>query len=420
MENDLNIKIDVPKYPKMIIETLEKNGYEAYIVGGCVRDSLLGKVPSDYDVTTNAKPEEIKKLFDKTIDTGIKHGTVTVLFYENNKPFTYEVTTFRVDGEYEDARHPKDVVFVNTLKEDLSRRDFTVNAMAYNDKVGLVDEFGGMNDLNNGLVKAVGNPIERFTEDALRLMRAIRFSAKLGFTIEKETMDAIPKLAKNLINVSKERIQIELIKTITSNNPDKVNLFFDLGLAPYICEGFSKIKPGNIEAGLPNYFAYACLFYNVDNDIAISVLKELKLDNKTINNVSALLKTREYYENFKKLIDDKDYFKFDMDIKSMIFDIGYKLSYDSIKLYSLNNKIMEMPIFVYGSINKCEQYKEPIFINDLAIDGNDLKAIGYKGQEVGVALKNILKFVHRDKMINTKNNLIELAKNAYELYKRNL
>ena len=141
------IVINVPKYPKLIVDTLEKNGYEAYIVGGCVRDSLLGKIPDDYDITTNAKPEEIKKLFKRTIDTGIKHGTVSVLFYEDNKPHTYEVTTFRIDGKYDDSRHPSEVKFVGELKEDLLRRDFTINAMAYNDKTGIVDIFGGVADL---------------------------------------------------------------------------------------------------------------------------------------------------------------------------------------------------------------------------------------------------------------------------------
>ena len=222
------IKIAIPYYPKLILETLYKNGYDAYIVGGCVRDNLLNKNPDDYDITTNAKPAELKKLFKRTIDTGIKHGTVTVLFYEKNVPYTYEVTTYRKDGKYDDGRHPNEVEFVDDLREDLLRRDFTINALAYNDKRGLVDEFGGVDDLNDKIIRAVGNPVERFTEDALRLLRAIRFSAKLGFKIEKETEDAIIKLSDKLVNVSKERVEVELTKTITSNNPSYVKKIYDL------------------------------------------------------------------------------------------------------------------------------------------------------------------------------------------------
>ena len=198
------IKIDIPKYPKEIIETLENNGYEAYIVGGCVRDALLGKSPSDYDITTNADPQTVKKLFRRTIDTGIKHGTVTVLFYEGDKPYTYEVTTYRIDGEYDDARHPKNVVFVDNLKEDLLRRDFTINAMAYNNKKGLVDEFGGIVDLDKKIIRAVGNPIERFTEDALRLLRAVRFAAKLGFSTKTCDESFICKQRENSSRIDKK------------------------------------------------------------------------------------------------------------------------------------------------------------------------------------------------------------------------
>ena len=177
------MKIEVPKRVKEIIETLQEHGYEAYAVGGCVRDSLLHSSPADWDITTSAKPMEVKELFRRTVDTGLAHGTVTVMLGKEG----FEVTTYRIDGEYEDSRHPKEVVFTGDLREDLRRRDFTINAMAYNDREGLVDAFGGIRDLEKGVIRCVGDPYERFTEDALRILRAVRFAAQLGFSIEERT-----------------------------------------------------------------------------------------------------------------------------------------------------------------------------------------------------------------------------------------
>ena len=181
------MKINLPRKVLMIINNLQLHGYEAYAVGGCVRDSILARRPEDWDITTSARPEEIKKLFRRTVDTGIEHGTVTVLLGKDS----YEVTTYRIDGAYEDSRHPKEVRFTNKLEEDLRRRDFTINAMAYNDDVRLVDAFGGMQDLNHHLIRCVGDPKERFSEDALRILRAVRFSAQLNFPIEPDTAGAI-------------------------------------------------------------------------------------------------------------------------------------------------------------------------------------------------------------------------------------
>ena len=173
----MKVQIVIPEQVNSILESLQKAGYEAYVVGGCVRDALLGREPHDWDITTSALPTEVKNVFPRTVDTGLQHGTVTVLCGGTG----YEVTTFRVDGVYEDGRHPKEVTFTPSLKEDLRRRDFTINAMAYNNASGLVDLFGGQQDLENGVVRAVGDPVQRFTEDALRIMRAIRFSAQLGY-----------------------------------------------------------------------------------------------------------------------------------------------------------------------------------------------------------------------------------------------
>ena len=279
----------------MILKTLKTCGFEAYIVGGCVRDELLGKKPDDFDITTNAKPDDIKKIFRRTIDTGIKHGTVSVLFYDYGLPKIYEVTTYRIDGDYNDSRHPNEVKFVNDLYEDLKRRDFTVNAMAYNEDVGLVDRFDGLTDLKNKIIRAVGDPRERFKEDALRLLRAIRFAAKLGFKLDKKTENAMPEFAKNLGLVSKERIQVELSKTITSNNPSYVKYLFDYGFAKYICDGFDSIRIGKFEANCPIHLAYACLLYNTDIDLAKNVLHGLKLDNNNIAKIISLLEAKSYY-----------------------------------------------------------------------------------------------------------------------------
>ena len=221
------INMNLPADVQNIINVLESNGHEAYAVGGCVRDCILGKVPHDWDITTSALPEQVKALFSHTFDTGIEHGTVTVLM----NGVGYEVTTYRVDGKYEDGRHPKEVTFTASLEEDLKRRDFTINAMAYNDSRGLVDLFGGEADLQTGIIKAVGNPTERFTEDALRMLRALRFSAQLGFEIEADTYEAIKKLAPTLERISAERIQVEMVKLVTSDHPEKLRDVYDTGLS---------------------------------------------------------------------------------------------------------------------------------------------------------------------------------------------
>ena len=185
------MKMILPEKVNFIIHTLQAHGFEGYAVGGCVRDAMLSRVPQDWDITTSAQPEQVKALFKHTIDTGIQHGTVTVMLDHEG----FEVTTYRIDGEYEDARHPKEVQFTSNLLEDLKRRDFTINAMAYNETDGLVDAFDGLGDLERGIIRCVGVAEERFTEDALRMLRAVRFAAQLGFVIEEKTKDAIGKLA---------------------------------------------------------------------------------------------------------------------------------------------------------------------------------------------------------------------------------
>ena len=182
--------INIPQKAEQILHILNEAGYEAYVVGGCVRDSILDRVPGDWDITTSALPEQVKELFHRTVDTGIQHGTVTVMMGKEG----FEVTTYRVDGEYHDGRHPDAVTFTRSLEEDLKRRDFTINAMAYHPGHGLVDLFGGMEDINRKIIRCVGDPVERFTEDALRMLRAVRFSAQLGFTVEENTKAALARM----------------------------------------------------------------------------------------------------------------------------------------------------------------------------------------------------------------------------------
>ena len=227
-------KIVIPKAAQHIIEVLQNNGYEAYVVGGCVRDTLLGRLPKDWDITTSALPQQVKSLFPRTIDTGIQHGTVTIMIDKEG----YEVTTYRIDGDYEDGRHPKEVTFTPSLLEDLKRRDFTINAMAYNDTYGLVDLFGGRQDLEDKRICCVGNPVERFNEDALRMMRAVRFAAQLGFTIEENTFFAIKQLVQNLRKISAERIQVELSKTLISDHPEFFKQMYESGITKVVLPEF--------------------------------------------------------------------------------------------------------------------------------------------------------------------------------------
>ncbi len=230
-------KIQLPEKVNTIIHHLQAAGYEAYAVGGCVRDSLLGRVPEDWDITTCAKPEEVKALFPHTVDTGIAHGTVTVLLGHTG----FEVTTYRIDGEYEDARHPKQVEFTPSLSLDLARRDFTINAMAYNDEAGIIDLFCGMEDMQKRRIRCVGNPDERFDEDALRIMRAVRFSAQLDFGIEPDTLRAVASHAGELTRISTERIRVELTKLLLSDHPEHLLTASKAGLTAVFLPEFDRM-----------------------------------------------------------------------------------------------------------------------------------------------------------------------------------
>ena len=399
------MKLNIPKNVNYIINELEKNGFEAYMVGGCVRDQILGRNVDDYDITTNAKPDEIKNIFKKTIDTGIKHGTVTVLINDEDKLFKYEVTTFRIDGEYLDNRHPSSIEFVDSLYEDLSRRDFTINAMAYNDKSGLIDKFDGIDDLNKKVVRAVGEANNRFTEDALRMIRAIRFAAKLGFEIDKETYNSIVILAENIKNVSKERIQVELIKILISDYPEIVVLIKKTGLSKYICDNFDLIDFNNIIKTKDFRIAICSLLYDLD-DYFDNILNDLRFDNETKDECSLIIKYKNYFEDNIIKNNFSEYH-----IKKLLFKIGYKYLFDLVTIYSHKNNIDLNSLIQI--VNNLKNNNEPIFIKDLDINGNDLISLGFKEKQIGECLINLLDEVHRDKQYNIKNRLINLAKEKY-------
>ncbi len=252
--------INIPEKVNCILTALNEAGYEAYIVGGCVRDSILNREPGDWDITTSATPKEVKDIFMRTVDTGIMHGTVTVLIDREG----FEVTTYRIDGEYEDSRHPKEVIFTPSLEEDLKRRDFTINAMAYSPTDGLVDLFGGMEDIKRKLIRCVGNPKERFSEDALRIMRGIRFAASLGYDIDTPTADAMKELAPSLAKISAERICTELIKLINSPHPEMLKEAYRLGITKVVLPEFDSCM--ECEQNNPNHM------YNVGEHIIHSMM----------------------------------------------------------------------------------------------------------------------------------------------------
>lgn len=411
-----SIKINIPKYPKYIIDTLEKNGYEAYIVGGCVRDQLLNKKVADFDVTTNAKPDEVKSLFKKTIDTGVKHGTVTIVFKDSDTGdfYNYEVTTFRIEGIYKDGRHPESVEFVEDLYKDLSRRDFTINALAYNERVGLVDKFNGLKDLDEKVIRAVGDPVDRYNEDALRIMRSIRFAAKLNFSIEKGTLNAISICKSNLSKISKERIQIELTKTLLSDNPDYIKYIFEYGLDIYITKKFCDIDYHKLIKTENLVMAYASLLYN-NIDIVYETLKELKFDNETIKNTENILNNKTNMLNIINIEKDEQNKKYLL--KKIIFNIGFNNTYLLLDLISFKENInVESLLYM---IKEIKENDEPIFLSQLSVNGNDLLKIGKKGVEIGNILYQLLDIVHKNKNLNEKNILIDTIKNIKKEFNSN-
>ncbi|MFR8238742.1 MAG: CCA tRNA nucleotidyltransferase [Dorea sp.] len=435
--------IILPEKVNTIIHTLQEHGYEAYAVGGCVRDSVLGREPEDWDITTSALPEETKALFRRTFDTGIEHGTVTVLLDKEG----FEVTTYRIDGKYEDSRHPKEVKFTRNLREDLLRRDFTINGMAYNDKDGLIDIFGGMEDLNAGVIRCVGNAVERFSEDALRILRGVRFAAQLGFTIEEATEEGMRKLAPTLQNISAERIQAELVKMLVSPRPDMLRTAYDLGITKEFLPEFDRLMVTeqetphhmynvgehtlhalmNIRAdkvlrltmllhdmGKPDYktvdadgVAHFKKHALKSEEIARTVLRRLKFDNDTIHKVTKLVLYHDYRmpataRNVRRAMNKigKELFPLYLEVRraDMLAQSDY------LREEKLRN--IDETAELYREIL---QKGQCVTLKELAVTGSDLIAAGMKpGKELGRILEYFLEVVMEEPDRNTKEELLKL------------
>lgn len=403
----MGIEMRVLADAEQIIEKLNEHGFEAYVVGGCVRDSLLGKEPEDWDITTSAKPEEVKAIFSRTIDTGIQHGTVTVMLNRQG----YEVTTYRVDGEYEDGRHPKSVDFTTSLLEDLKRRDFTINAMAYNGREGLVDAFGGMEDLENRVIRCVGSAVNRFTEDALRILRAVRFSAQLDFRIEDETYEAISLIAPNLEKVSKERIATELTKLLLSGHPEKMKRVSDTGASRYISEPFFKaavLSKGELRplGCLPavKYMRWAGFLRREQGETAADILRDLKMDCDTMDRVKILVSRWR-----TPIAAEKPAIRRVMNqIPGDLFDS--LLCFQTVFAGEVGEGYGETLETVKALAEEIRGAGDPVNLKDLAVDGRDLMAAGMKpGPALGKTLNALMEQVLERPECNERAYLLRAA-----------
>ena len=428
-----------------IINIIEDSGYEAYIVGGSLRDSLLGMQPKDIDIASSASPTEIKRIFNsyKTIDTGIDFGTVTLIY--NDKPV--EITTFRSESVYLDSRRPDSVSFEKNVDEDLKRRDFTINAMAYNQSKKLVDLFSGEEDLNNKLIRCVGSPDERFSEDALRMLRAVRFACVLNFDIEKKTFEAIKHNASRIEHISKERIQAELNKILMSSKPSiGIRLLLDSKLLDYVLPEISRLSGFNqnnpfhhlellehtlcvldkVEPRLQ--LRLAALFHDVgkvdtvtldengighfyghdsvSEDIAKSVLKRLRYSNEIIELTSQLVR---YHMIQANVIGKKG-------IQKLLRIFGENNIFELADLHFADSSCTTMEVKEDVFRVKIRQVLDeniPFSVKDLDIDGYDLMKIGAKGKQIGDILNELLELVSEDASKNNKNQLMLYAKEIY-------
>lgn len=403
----------LPIYVKNCIELLEKAGYSAYAVGGAVRDSLIGVEPSDWDVTTSAHPDEILYVFkgERTIPTGIKHGTVTVLCSsDNGERLPVEITTYRIDGEYKDSRHPESVSFSNDILDDLARRDFTVNAMAFNERDGLVDGFGGIADLEQGVIRAVGDPQKRFSEDALRILRAFRFASQLGFEIEEKTLEGANACAHLLKNIARERIGVEFKKLLASSGvvyslENMVRggvwseLFGDFTPSPQTISGISRLDNGNFATRL------SVLISEADKDSIVEFLDSLRLSNAEKKLVLRLYSIKDF-----EVSDNADY-KCARSFLHYYRDI-LPMATEVLLFYHAN--VTEFVDIIISESAK----NRPLAISDLAVNGNDLLPLcegNYK--QMGLILNLLLERVIENPELNKKEELLVLAK---EIIKRGL
>ena len=378
----------LPEKIEYVINRITDSGFEAFIVGGCVRDMLMGKTPNDFDITTSATPEEIQNIFEKTVPTGIKHGTITVVL--EGEPI--EVTTFRCDGDYNDCRHPEKVEFVRSIEADLSRRDFTVNAIAYNPTKGIVDLFGGIEDINSKILRAVGNHEKRFCEDALRIMRLFRFSSVLSFEIEEKTLAAALLKAPLLKQVSAERINAELTKLLCGEKPEIITALIEKGGLSHF--GIAKTKSLERLKNLPPKIGirlFAFLKYSDGN--LPDFLTKFKASNQLKNEV--LL-----FEKFTGMpLASK------ADIKDLLNMAEAHLVEDYLNYL---NAFCDMDTSLQKAmLRQIISNNEPFKISHLAVGGKDLQSLGITGEEIGITLENLRKFVLNSPECNIKEKLLE-------------
>jgi len=442
------MELQIPEQAAYILKKLNDAGYEAYVVGGCVRDAILGRTPNDWDITTSALPEQVKAVFRRTVDTGIKHGTVTVLLKEG----AYEVTTYRIDGIYEDGRHPKDVTFTALLSEDLRRRDFTVNAMAYHPVGGLVDLFGGQEDLKNGVIRAVGEPSERFEEDALRILRALRFAAQLGFTVEAETLRAVAEFAPRLEMISRERIREELTKLLISDHPELLETARETGITARVLPEYDAIAciPQNnrfhcytverhtmeaVRSIAPepvrrwtmllhdigksrthiadekgdHFFGHAA----VSADMAEQILRGLKFDNGTIDAVKTLVRYHDYAFSMDKAGVRRAMNKVGAELFPVYLEV---MEADTMGKSEFAKKMLLPAVEqVRRSYEEILRDQECFTLKQLAIGGKDLIDIGIlPGKIMGEILNRLLEEVLEDPKRNERGLLLARAKQLAE------
>lgn len=438
------MRIVLPEAVSGIINTLQEAGYEAWAVGGCVRDSLLGRVPDDWDITTSARPHQVKALFARTVDTGIAHGTVTVLI----RHVGYEVTTYRIDGEYEDGRHPRAVSFTASLREDLGRRDFTINAMAYNERQGLVDLFGGISDIERGILRCVGDPQERFLEDALRMMRAVRFSAQLGYDIEPSTEEAIRRLSPTLGRISAERIRTELVKLLCSGHPERIRTCYETGLTAVFFPEFDRMmetpqhnphhcgtvgehaigvlghvppertlrlaallhdvgKPetrSSDGAGIDHFYGHA----EAGARIAREVMRRLKFDNAATDRVTRLTAAHDIRIEPGKRAMRKAMNRLGEDLFPDLFVLkAADMEAQSDFEREEKRARLERMRADYEEILRCQ---DCVSLKNLAVNGSDLIAAGMRpGRELGVILQALLAEVLEEPSRNDREYLLKEA-----------
>lgn len=387
---------------EFIIERMNKSGERADIVGGCVRDFLLGKAPDDFDITTSASPEKTKEIFAdfKTVDTGIKHGTVTLVL--NHTP--YEITTYRIDGEYKDNRRPESVTFSKKIEDDLGRRDFTMNAISYNPRDGITDPFGGAADIKKGVIRAVGDAGVRFTEDALRILRAIRFSARLGFRIEKITAQALTEKRRLLENVSAERIFVEWKKLLEGDFARgvieeylSVITVFLPELAPLSDKEIPRLDSLSASERAILLFRLA----GIDSEKYAAAMSRLKTDNAYKSHGKQTLDCIAFVENNSPNLEKKE------DLTILLYNFGENATKSALNILAILGKADKASCRLLSKmLEEGIVYK----LSDLAVDGKDLIALGIYGKQIGSTLDSLLRRVMSGELKNEREELLASVK----------